>query len=68
VPTINLADDELSALTAAIRRAIEDDRFPHAPRLDPLRGGAVNLAAEGPAGGKDGQADADDNLANAPGR
>ena len=37
VPTINLTDDELAAVTAAIRRAIEDDRFPHAPRLDPLR-------------------------------
>jgi hypothetical protein len=37
VPTINLADDELAAVTAAIRRVIEDDRFPHAPRLDPLR-------------------------------
>jgi hypothetical protein len=37
VPTINLNDDELAAVTAAIRRAIEDDRFPHAPRLDPLR-------------------------------
>jgi hypothetical protein len=37
VPTINLADDELAAVIAAIRRAIEDDRFPHAPRLDPLR-------------------------------
>ena len=37
VRTINLTDDELAAVTAAIRRAIEDDRFPHAPRLDPLR-------------------------------
>jgi hypothetical protein len=37
VPIINLTDDELAAVTAAIRRAIEDDRFPHAPRLDPLR-------------------------------
>jgi hypothetical protein len=37
VPTINLTDDELAAVTAAIRRAIEDDKFPHAPRLDPLR-------------------------------
>jgi hypothetical protein len=37
VPTINLTDDELAAAAAAIRRAIEDDRFPHAPRLDPLR-------------------------------
>jgi hypothetical protein len=37
VPTIDLTADELAAVTAAIRRAIEDDRFPHAPRLDPLR-------------------------------
>ena len=37
MPTINLTADELAAVTAAIRRAIEDDRFPHAPRLDPLR-------------------------------
>ena len=37
VPTINLTADELAAVTAAIRRAIEDDQFPHAPRLDPLR-------------------------------
>ena len=29
VPTINLTADELAAVTAAIRRAIEDDRFPH---------------------------------------
>ena len=36
MPTINLTADELAAVTAAIRRAIEDDRFPHAPRLDPL--------------------------------
>ena len=35
--TIDLPADELAAVTAAIRRAIEDDRFPHAPRLDPLR-------------------------------
>jgi hypothetical protein len=31
VPTINFTDDELAAVTAAIRRAIEDDRFPHVP-------------------------------------
>jgi hypothetical protein len=37
VPTIALTDDELAAVTAALRRAVEDDRFPHAPRLDPLR-------------------------------
>jgi hypothetical protein len=28
MPTINLTDDELAAVTAAIRRLIEDDRFP----------------------------------------
>ena len=37
MPAINLTDDELASVTAAIRRTIEDDRFPHAPRLDPLR-------------------------------
>ena len=37
MPTINLTDDELVAVTATVRRAIENDRFPHAPRLDPLR-------------------------------
>jgi hypothetical protein len=48
MPTINLADDELAAVTAAIRRAIEEDRYPHAPRLDPLRAalGKLDAAAE----------------------
>jgi hypothetical protein len=45
VPTINLTDDELAAVTAALRRAIEDDRFPHAPRLDPLRAALEKLEA-----------------------
>ena len=47
VPTINLTDDELAVVTAEIRRAIEDDRFPHAPRLDPLRAalGKFNAAS-----------------------
>ena len=37
VPTINLTDDEIAAVTAAIRRVIDADQFPHAPRLDLLR-------------------------------
>ena len=45
VPTINLSDDELAAGTATVRRAIEDDRFPHAPRLDPLRAALGKLEA-----------------------
>ena len=66
MPTINLTDDELAAATAAIRRAIEDDRFPHAPRLDPLRAALGKFEAapepdpapEGPAGSQSRQAGA----------
>ena len=50
VPTINLTDDELAAVTAAIRRAVEDDKYPHAPRLDPLRA-AVRLIVGTSGGG-----------------
>jgi hypothetical protein len=45
MPTIDLPDDELAAVTAAIRRAIEDDKFPHAPRLDPLRAALARFEA-----------------------
>ena len=45
MPTIDLPDDELAAVTAAIRRAIEDDKFPHAPRLDPLKAALARLEA-----------------------
>jgi hypothetical protein len=43
--TIDLSDDELAAVSAAIRRAIEDDKFPHAPRLDPLRAALARFEA-----------------------
>jgi hypothetical protein len=43
MPTINLADEELAAVTAAVRTAIETDRFPRAPRLDPLRSALAKL-------------------------
>jgi hypothetical protein len=45
VPTIDLPDDELAAVAAAVRRAIEDDKFPHASRLDPLRAALARLEA-----------------------
>jgi hypothetical protein len=45
MPIINLPADELAAVTAAIRRAIEDDRYPHAPRLDPLRAALARFDA-----------------------
>ena len=43
MPTIDLPDDELAAVTTAIRGVIEDDRYPHAPRLDPLRAALARL-------------------------
>jgi hypothetical protein len=45
VPTIDLPDDEMAAVTAAIRGVIEGDRYPHAPRLDPLRAALARLDA-----------------------
>jgi hypothetical protein len=48
VPTISLPDDELAAVTAAIRRLIQEDRYPHAPRLDPLRAALGKLEALAP--------------------
>jgi hypothetical protein len=46
MPTIDLTDAELAAVTAAIRRAIEQDKFPHALRLDPLRTALAKLEAD----------------------
>ena len=48
MPTIDLPDAELAAVAAAIRRAIEDDKFPYAPRLDPLRAALARLDAAAP--------------------
>ena len=48
MPTINLTDDELAAVAATVQRAVEDDKFPHAPRLDPLRAALGKLQAESP--------------------
>jgi hypothetical protein len=45
MPTIDLPDDELAAVIAAIRCVIADDRYPHAPRLDPLRAALARLDA-----------------------
>jgi hypothetical protein len=43
MPTIDLSDDEFAAVTAAIRRLVGEDRFPHAPRLDLLRSALAKL-------------------------
>ena len=44
MPIIDLPDDELAAVAAAIRGVIEGDRYPHAPRLDPLRAALAKFA------------------------
>ena len=43
VPTIDFTDAELAAVTAVIHRTIEDDKFPHAPRLVPMRTAMAKL-------------------------
>jgi hypothetical protein len=68
VPTVDLTDDEFAAVTAAVRRSLENDRFPRAPRLYPLRSALAklepataprpNLAPEGPAASQSRQAGA----------
>ena len=45
MPTIHLTNAEHAAVAAALRRAIEDDRYPHAPRLDPLRAALARFEA-----------------------
>jgi len=41
--TIDLTDAERAAVTALIKRAIEEDHFPNAPRLDLLRSALAKL-------------------------
>ena len=43
MPTIDLIGAERAAVTAVIKRAIEEDHFPNAPRLDPLRSALAKL-------------------------
>lgn len=43
MPQIDLSDEEHAALLAAARKAIDDDRFPMSPRLDPLKSALAKL-------------------------
>ena len=45
MPKIDLPDDELQAAIAALRQTIEGERYPHAPRLDPLRAALARMEA-----------------------
>jgi hypothetical protein len=42
-PTTDFTDAERAAVKATIRRAIENDKFLHAPRLDLLRSALAKL-------------------------
>jgi hypothetical protein len=44
-----LTDDERAALIALLRRTIEYDRYPMAPRLDPLKAILAKLDPQPPA-------------------
>jgi hypothetical protein len=61
MPTIDLTDAEHAAVTAAIKRAIEEDRYPRAPRVDTLRSALAKLdpaaatALRRPPAGEDGK-------------
>jgi hypothetical protein len=46
VPTIDLTDNELAEVIDAVGRAIREDKFPRAPRLDPLKAILAKLTNE----------------------
>src|SRR5262249_11411283 len=43
MPRMDLTDEELAAVAAALRRVIMNDRYPLAPRLRPLREALAKL-------------------------
>jgi hypothetical protein len=43
MPKVELTDEELAAVTAAVRRTIAEDKFPFAPRLAPLKSALSKL-------------------------
>ena len=55
MPTINLTDAELAALTATIRRLIDEDKFPRAPRSTRCARRSPSSSAAAAALGADGQ-------------
>jgi hypothetical protein len=48
MPSIDLTEAELAPITAAIRRAVEEDRFARAPRLNILRSALAKLEVAAP--------------------
>ena len=49
MPVFDLTEDEAETLIRLVRRAIDDDRYPMAPRLDPLKAILAKLEPSKPA-------------------
>jgi hypothetical protein len=43
MPTFDLSDEEHAAVTAAVRRTINEDKYPLSPRLAPLKSALAKL-------------------------
>ena len=48
MPRVDFTDEEHAAIAAALRRLIEDDRFPFSPRLKPPKAALAKLAPPKP--------------------
>jgi hypothetical protein len=43
MPTVDLTDEELAAVIAALKEKLDRDRYPPAPRLEPFRAALAKL-------------------------
>jgi hypothetical protein len=43
MPSIDLSDEEHAALAAYVLDKLREEKFPHAPRLDPVRSALAKL-------------------------
>jgi hypothetical protein len=48
MPTPDLTDEEHAAVVAALRKLIDQDRFPLSPRLKPLKSALAKLDPKAP--------------------
>jgi hypothetical protein len=44
MPKIDFTEEEQTAIAAALRRLIDEDKFPFSPRLKPLKSALAKLA------------------------
>lgn len=48
MPKVDFTDEELAAVSAALQKLIDDDRFPYSPRLKPLKAALAKLDSPKP--------------------